>query len=78
MSRLDNSVHSLNSSSSKQRYTFSKSPRFQSSRKPLYFTCQYRTDSFYDLPPTKITRSTTFGFGKKDLGIRYEKVSPSP
>jgi hypothetical protein len=33
---------------------------------------------FYDLPTTRAKRSTSFGFGKKDMGLSIDKALPSP
>ena len=38
----------------------------------------YRCDSIYDIPSTTSRRSTSFGFGKKDIGIRDDKFIPPP
>ncbi len=38
MAELDTSNHTLNLSSSKQKYSFPKTKRFQSNSKPLYFS----------------------------------------
>lgn len=42
-------IHSLNKSSSKSMFAFEKSPRFQSTLKPLYNQLLYRCDTFYNI-----------------------------
>lgn len=32
-----------------------------------------RCDSFYELPTTRARRSTSFGYGNKSMGVRYNK-----
>ena len=64
---LNQSVQVLNTSTSKQKYSFSKSPRFTQ----IEVNSSARNGSFYDLPSIKNTRSTSFGFGNKDFGMRF-------
>jgi len=37
------------------------------------FFSYFRCDSFYELPTTRVRRTTSFGYGNKSLGIRYNK-----
>lgn len=78
MKRLNNSAHSLNCSLSKQKYSFPKSSRFQSESSQAQNNFNSSTDSFYNLPSVKSRRSTSFGYGHKDIGIKFEKIWPSP
>ena len=39
----------------------------------MYFFYNSSCDSFYELPPTRTNRSTSFGFGLKNLGIKFNK-----
>lgn len=65
------SAHSLNKSPSKQKYSFPKSPRFNSENKNTYTWYDVRSSTFYNLPSLFNSRSTTFGFGNKDIGLKY-------
>lgn len=53
--RLDTSHHSLNKSSSKQQFSFSKANRFLPPVRPLYsLPLWFRCDqSYYNLPTTR-------------------------
>lgn len=44
----------------------------------MYILLSCRTDAFYDLPTTRAKRSTSFGFGKKNMGLNFNNVAPSP
>lgn len=72
---LDLSHHGLNNSSSKQKYSFPKASRFNLNNN-LYIKSHYRCDSFYDVPSTRNRRSTSFGYGNKDMGIRSSRYAP--
>lgn len=39
----------------------------------MYIISHLRCDSFYEIPTTKAQRSTSFGYGYKSLGTRYNK-----
>lgn len=69
---IDASKHTLNTSGSKQKFSFPKAERFANSRhKSMYsFLRYFSSDIFYDAPSTKSVRTCTFGYGDKDLGIR--------
>ncbi|CAG9328293.1 unnamed protein product [Blepharisma stoltei] len=64
--------HQLNSSKSKQQYSFGKSQRFAEPFKP---PCK---QSCYDLPLTLKTRSTMFGFGDRSDFTKQKAESPPP
>ena len=74
---LDLSSHNLNNSSSKQKFSFPKAGRF-SYNKSLYSYNWRRCDSFYEMPSTKTGRSTSFGYGQKDMGIKNDRYAPEP
>lgn len=46
----------INTSTSKQMFSFGHEPRFNQSHKSL-------NEKFYDLPGTKTMRATAFGYG---------------
>lgn len=74
---LDLSHHNLNNSSSKQKFSFPKASRFSLS-KSMYKYITVRCDSFYEIPTTKNGRTTSFGVGNKDMGIRTSRYAPEP
>jgi len=58
-SKGDVTKSATNNSMSKFMYSFSKAPRFPS------FKISGHTDAYYDIPVTRSTRATNFGFGKR-------------
>ncbi|KAM3134086.1 hypothetical protein pb186bvf_013812 [Paramecium bursaria] len=58
---LDHQVHSLNDSTSKQRYTIPKAPR------ELVKSSSISGDASYQLPSTLNSRFTTLGYGQKQF-----------
>lgn len=76
MAELDTSNHTLNLSSSKQKYSFPKTKRFQSTSKPLYFSMWIRCDELYSIPNTISKRATMLGYGDKTMGVDNKGVVP--
>lgn len=76
MAELDVSAHSLNTSTSKQKFTFPKTDRFHQQQKLKYSKGLWSCESIYDIPSTRTNRSTSFGYGKKDIGLRQDKWIP--
>eukprot|EP01016_Furgasonia_blochmanni_P051855 TRINITY_DN8212_c0_g4_i1.p1 TRINITY_DN8212_c0_g4~~TRINITY_DN8212_c0_g4_i1.p1 ORF type:complete len:273 (+),score=-0.24 TRINITY_DN8212_c0_g4_i1:85-903(+) len=62
----------LNTSTSKQLYSFPKARRFNSVDKA---TCP---QAFYDLPPVKTKRTTGFGYGYKSDFTKGIPLTPAP
>ena len=58
-SKGDVTKSATNNSVSKFMYSFSKAPRFPS------FKISGHTDAYYDIPVTRSTRATNFGFGNR-------------
>jgi len=75
---LDLSQHNLNTSSSKHKFTFPKSSRFNSTKVMYSFHYLFSTDSFYDVPNTRNGRSTSFGYGNKDIGLQKSGYAADP
>lgn len=75
---LDLSQHSLNNSSSNQKFTFPKSSRFNSNKIMYHSHHIFSTDSFYDVPNIRNGRSTSFGYGHKDIGLQKIGYSADP
>ena len=69
----------LNTSRSKQLFSFSKAPRFADCQKRLYFLINniFSCDNFYDIPSSRMKRATSFGYGNRCL-ISRNGVSPPP
>ena len=44
----------------------------------IFFNNKNRCDSLYEIPSTKSARTTSFGYGNKDIGIRIKKNMPEP
>lgn len=76
MAELDTSTHLLNNSSSKQKFSFPKTERFRNNQKLLYLQDNHRCDHYYEVPSTRTSRATSFGFGHKDIGLRHDKLIP--
>lgn len=76
MADLDTSNHTLNNSTSKQKFSFPKGDRFRNGHKILYAFCLYRCDSYYEIPSTRTSRAASFGYGNKDIGIRTDRYVP--
>lgn len=76
MAELDVSNHSLNTSTSKQKFTFPKTDRFHQHQRFKYLKKLLSCESIYDIPSTRTNRSTSFGYGKKDIGLRQDKWIP--
>lgn len=55
----------INTSKTKQLYSFSKDQRFKNNIKAQYYN--QRCDKFYELPSTKTKIFTTFGYGHRDI-----------
>eukprot|EP00830_Metopus_es_P001488 TRINITY_DN11284_c0_g1_i1.p1 TRINITY_DN11284_c0_g1~~TRINITY_DN11284_c0_g1_i1.p1 ORF type:complete len:313 (-),score=29.65 TRINITY_DN11284_c0_g1_i1:22-960(-) len=61
----------VNTSASKQLFSFSKAPRFN------YTNNVYCNQPFYQLPETKDNRKTTLGIGPRNT-LMLKNISPSP
>jgi hypothetical protein len=62
--------HSLNNSTSKMKYSFSKADRFLP-------TIKSQCDIYYNVPDRKSRRSTSFGFGNK-IKLSTDSSVPPP
>ena len=76
MAELDSSNHTLNLSTSKQKYSFPKTKRFQSNDKSLYLSSPFSCDELYSIPTTFSKRATMLGYGHKTMGIDSNGVVP--
>lgn len=63
--------HQLNHSKSKSLYSFPKSERFTSTKRPL-------CDNFYELPDSKNKRKAGFGYGTKSDFTSNKFKTPAP
>ncbi len=61
----------LNSSKSKQLYSFPKTARFNENHKPL-------CDNFYEIPSSRSRRKAGFGYGTKYDFTRGRFMTPAP
>jgi len=73
MSKLSNSVNLLNSSTSKQRYSFSKSPRFRELNKSMYVSAYSVMIHFMTCQPQGPNDRLLLVSAKKILGFRSIK-----
>lgn len=39
------------------------------------FNLTYRCDSYYEIPNTRNSRATSFGYGQKDFGLKVDKFT---
>lgn len=76
MQKLSNSLNLMNSSTSKQRYSFSKSPRFRDVNKSMYFCCKSGVMCFMTYQLQEPKDQHPLGLEKKIWGYRLIKLCP--
>lgn len=75
---IDSSGHPLNSSPSKQRFSFCKAERFLPPVAPMYQNSELRCDKYYDVSDIRPKRTTSFGIGNKLQPHTRNDDAPSP
>jgi len=68
----------INNSTTKQLFTFSKAKRFHSMERKSSSSTDYGT-SYYNIPPKRSKRATSFGYGtRSSFYINHTVNSPPP